>query len=105
MISKYMDSPDEVFGGRLGELQQFCESGCSSLMEGGAEAHFYRLQIHAPGLLALGEDAAQQSGYFARDLRVDRFGRFFPCDVGVSSTGRARQIFSLISTKDRSSRR
>ena len=71
-------------------------------MQGGAEAHLHRLQIYAAGLLPLGEDAAQQGGYFARDLRVDRFGRFFSCGVSVSSTGRARQIFSLTSTKDRS---
>jgi hypothetical protein len=66
-------------------------------MHGGAEAHLHRLQIHATRLLPLGEDAAQQGGYFARDLRVDRFGRFFSCGVSVFWTGRTAQIFSLTS--------
>lgn len=47
-------------------------------MQDGAEAHLHRLQIYAAGLLPLSEDAAQQRGYFPRNLRMDRFGRFFP---------------------------
>ena len=91
------------FGGRFGELQQLSERRRPGLMQGGAEAHLYRLQIYGAGLLPLGEDAAQQRGYLARDLRMNRFGRFFSSGVSVSSTSRARQIFSLTSTKDRSS--
>ena len=72
-------------------------------MHGGAQGHFHRLQIHATGLLTLGKDDVQQAGYFARDLGLDRFGRFFSSALSVSSTGRARQISTLISTKDRSS--
>jgi hypothetical protein len=53
-------------------------------------------------LLAFGEDQAQQTGHFAGDFGLDRFGRFLSVGVRVSSTGRARQIFSLSSTKDRS---
>lgn len=89
-------------GARLGELQQLSESRCAGLMQGGTEGHLHRLQIQIAGLLALREDAAQQRGYFAGDFGVDRFRRFFSSGVSVSSTGRARQIFSLMSTKDRS---
>jgi hypothetical protein len=46
-------------------------------MQGGAETHLRRLQIHNAGLLQLGEDPTQKRGYFARDLGLDRFGRFF----------------------------
>lgn len=66
-------------------------------MQGGAEAHLHCLQIQTAGLLALGQDPAQQGGYFARDLPVDCFGRFFSSGVNVSSTGRRVQIFSLTS--------
>ena len=55
-------------GGRHGKLQQLRESRRSGLMQCGAKAHLHRLQIEAAGLLPLGEDAAQQCGYFARDL-------------------------------------
>jgi len=94
-----------LFGGRFGELEQAAESGRPGLMQSGAEGHFYRFQIHATGLVPLREDAAQQRGYFARDFALDRFGHFFSCAVSVSSTGRARQIFSLTSTKERSNSR
>lgn len=36
------------------------------------------LKIEAAGLLPPGEDTAQQCGYFARHLRLDRRGPFFP---------------------------
>jgi|SRR6266542_5760750 len=71
-------------------------------MQGGAESHFHRLQIRLAGLPALREDQRQQRGYFARDLVLDRRGRFFSSGDSVSSTGRERQIFSLSATKDRS---
>ena len=87
-----------LLGGRLGELQQLTEGRCAGLMQGRTEGQFHRLQIQAAGLPALGEDAAQQRGYFARDLGVDCRGRFFSSDVNVSSTGRNAQIFSLTST-------
>jgi hypothetical protein len=74
-------------GGRLGELQQLAEGRRAGLMQGGTEGHLHRLQIQVAGWLALGEDAAQQRGYFARDLGVDRRGRFFSSGVNVSSTG------------------
>ncbi len=83
--------------GRLGDLQQPRESRRPGLMQGGAEANFHRLQVHAIGPLPFGENATQQSGYFVRDLRVDRRGRFFSSGVSVSPTGRRAQIFSLTS--------
>jgi hypothetical protein len=67
-------------------------------MQGSAEGHFHRLQIQVASMLAFGKDTAQQRGYFARDLGVDRRGRFFSSGVNVSSTGRKAQIFSLTST-------
>src|SRR5436305_1435943 len=89
--------------GRLAKAQQVAEGGGAGMMQGSAEGQFHRLQIRLAGLLALGEDACQQRGYFARDLVLDGLGRFFSCGVSLSSTGRARQSFSLTATKDRSS--
>jgi len=41
----------------------------------------------------------QQTVYFAGNLALDRFGRFFSCGDGdASSIGRERQICVLIST-------
>ena len=86
-----------LVGGRLGELQQLTEAAAPP-DAGGTEGHLHRLQIQVAGLPALGENTAQQRGYFARDLGVDRRGRFFSSGVNVSSTGRKAQIFSLTST-------
>ena len=88
-----------LIGGRLGELQQLAEGGCAGLMQGGAEGHFHRLQIQSSRLLAFGEDAAEQRGYFVLDLGLDRRRRFFSSGVSVSSTGRAWQIFSFTSNR------
>ena len=70
-------------------------------MQSSAEGHLHRFQIRFAGLLALGEDASQERRYFARDLVLDRLGRFFSSGVNVSATGRARQIFSLTSNRSR----
>ena len=67
-------------------------------MHGGAKRHLDRLQIRSADLFSLGEDAAQERSYFARDFRLDRRGRFFSSDVSASSTGRKAQILSLTST-------
>ena len=83
--------------GRFGEAQQVTESGGSSMMQGSAEGHLHRFQIRLAGLLALGEDASQQRGYFARDLVLDRLGRFFSSCVRLSSTVPNRQILSFTS--------
>jgi hypothetical protein len=90
-------------GDRRGKLQQLRESRRSGSMNGCAKAHLHRLQIEAPGLLPLGEGAAQQCSYFAHDLSMDRLARFFPSALSVSFTGRTRQILSLTSTKEHSS--
>jgi hypothetical protein len=67
-------------------------------MQGGTEGHLHRLQIQVADRLAFGEDTAQQRSYLARDLGVDRRGRFFSSGVDVSWTGRNAQILSLTST-------
>lgn len=48
-----------LFGCGLGELQQFTQSCCPGLVEGGTESHFHRFQIRSAGLLPLGKDAAE----------------------------------------------
>jgi hypothetical protein len=82
------------FGG-LAETQQLAEGGSASVVQSSAEGHLHRFQIRLAGLLALGEDASYQGGYLARDLVLDRLGRFFSSGVSVSSTGRKRQTRSL----------
>ena len=86
-----------LFGRGLGELQPLTQRRGSRPMKGSAEGHFDRLQIGSASVFPLGKDTAQQCGYFARDLGLDRLGRFFSSGVSVSSTGRRAQICSLIS--------
>jgi hypothetical protein len=73
---------------RFGKLQQLSQGCGSGLMQGGTKRHLHCLQIHAAGLSALGKDTTQQRSYFARDLGLDRVGRFFSSVVSVSSMGR-----------------
>ncbi len=87
--------------GRLAKAQQLVESRGAGMMQSSAEGHLHRFQIGLAGLLALRENASHERGYFARDLVLDRRRRFFSSGVSVSSTGRARQIFSLISNRSR----
>jgi len=70
-------------------------------LDQGGQYEWPRFQIQLAALGALLEDQLQQTAYFTRDFLLDRVGCFFSCDVRVSSTGRARQIFSLVSTKVR----
>ena len=77
-----------LIGGGLGKLQQLSESRRAGLMHSGAKSHLDCFQIQSAAVRPLGEDAAQQCGYFARALLVDRFGRFFSSAVSVSSMGR-----------------
>ena len=81
----------------FGELQQLSERRRSRLVHGRAKGCLHGFQIGAPTAVALGKDASEQRGYFPRDLRLDRLGRFFSSGVSVSSTGRNAQIFSLTS--------
>ncbi|MCW5981391.1 MAG: hypothetical protein KIT09_25120 [Bryobacteraceae bacterium] len=66
-----------LIGARFGELQPLRKRHRPGAMHSGAKGHLYRLQIHAAGLLAFGQDESEQTGWFARDLGLDRFGRFF----------------------------
>jgi hypothetical protein len=81
----------------LGKLQQFGERRRSRLVHGRTNGRLYRFQIGAPTAVALGKDASEQRGYFPRDLRLDRLGRFFSSGVRGSAIGRNAQIFSLSS--------
>jgi hypothetical protein len=68
-------------------------------MHRGPHRHLDRFQIESAGLTLVLENKAQQRAYFPLNFLVDRFRRFFSCGVRVSSTGRARQIFSFVSIK------
>jgi hypothetical protein len=68
-------------------------------MHGGAEHDFAGFQVHMSRLSPATEQDVQPLGYLARDLVKDRSSRFFPSGVRASlseSSGRCRQIFSLI---------
>jgi hypothetical protein len=60
--------------------------------------HLSGFQVQMPRLALAVEDDAQKLVYFARDFLLDSFRRFFSSDERVSATGRARQIFSLVSS-------
>ena len=87
-----------VAGCRHRKLQQFGQRGRPSVVHGRAHSHLDSFQIHKPSLAAGAEDDAQELVYFARDLLLDSFGRFFSWAVSWdSSTGRNWQTRSLIS--------
>ncbi len=65
---------------RLAEAQQLAEGGSAGTLQSGAKGHLHRFQIQLAGLFALGENAGQQRRSFARDLVLDRLGRFFPLE-------------------------
>jgi len=83
---------------RGGKLQQLGQCGGSGPMQGRTHRHFGGFQIQMACFAAALEQDAEQLVYFARDLLVDRRGRFFSSGERVSSTGRARQILSLTSS-------
>ena len=88
-----------------GTAQQTLQHFRAEWMARGAGGHFDRFQVELTALAQAGEDDLQQRGYFPRPLALDRFGRFFSCSVSASSTGRARQIFSLTASSSRLSSR
>jgi hypothetical protein len=88
------DFPFEV--GRRNE-QLFQDLG-REVMRRGAGGRLSRLHVEVAALAQAGEDDIQQRRYFLGRLALDRFGRFFSSGVRVSSTDRARQIVSLISS-------
>jgi hypothetical protein len=61
--------------------------------------HLDRFQIESGSLALVLENETQQRAYFPFDFLPDSFRRFFSSGVRVSSTGLARQIFSLVSIK------
>jgi hypothetical protein len=63
--------------------------------------HLDRFQIEFAGFALVLQNQTQQAAYFPFDFLTDRFRRFFSCGDNVSSTGLARQIFSLVSIKVR----
>src|SRR5689334_17168306 len=66
-----------------------------------AHQHLDGFQFDASGLVPGGKDNLEKPIYFLSDFALDDFRRFFSCGVSVSSTGRAWQICSFTSTKDR----
>jgi hypothetical protein len=81
--------------------QQLAQSRRSGPVHRGAHRHLDCFQIESARVALVLKDKTQQNTYFAFDFLPDRFRRFFSCDVRVSSTGLARQIFSLVSIKVR----
>jgi hypothetical protein len=67
-------------------------------MHGSPHRHLDRFKVQSSCFPQLLKDETEQPGYFALDFLPDRFRRFFSCGVSVSSTGLARQIFSLTSS-------
>src|ERR1019366_8937472 len=66
------------------------------MVHGGAHQHLGGLQFQMSRWAAVVENHTQQLAYFARDLLLDRFGRFFSwADGWCSSTGRNWQTCSL----------
>lgn len=88
-----------------GELKELTEHRSADTVHGGTRGALDRLQIEAAGFAQCGEDHREKPIYLADGLLLDRFFCFFSCEVSVSSTGRAPQILSLTSTKDRSNSR
>src|SRR5271157_1340842 len=81
--------------------QQMAQGGRSGPMHRCPHGHLDRFQIESSGLALLLKDEPEERAYFPFDFLTDRFRRFFPCGVSVSSTGLWRQIFSLVSIKVR----
>ena len=86
---------------RLRELQQLGECCGSGVMHGRAHRHLDGFQIETACLATAIENDADQLIYLERDFLADGFGRFFSCEVRVSSMGRKRQTCSLTSTRSR----
>ena len=79
------------------ELQQFGQDRCSRMVHGGAHQHLGGFQFQMSRLAAAAENHTQQLAYFARDLLLDGFRRFFFSGGITPAPGRARQILSFTS--------
>jgi hypothetical protein len=76
-------------GSRGWELQQGGQRGGPGPMHGCAHSHLQGFQFPTPRLTVGVEDHTQQLVYFARDLLLDGFDRFFSwADGGSFSAGR-----------------
>src|SRR5438876_602730 len=78
--------------------QQLTQRGCAGAMHGSPHRHLDSFQVESAALALVLEDKPQQCAYFPFDFPPDRLRSFFSAGVRVSSTGRARQIFSLTSS-------
>ena len=81
--------------------EKLAQTSGTGLLQGGAQGHLHRFQVHGARLAPCGENHAQQGVYFPRDFLMDRSSRFFSSAVqppGSCSSGRRRQIFSLVVT-------
>ena len=86
---------------RLLFVQQRFKQPRAGLMQGVARRLLDGFKIEHTAVAPFGEHNSQQPTYFFADFLLDRFDRFFSCDVRSmsSSTGRRRQIAILTSTK------
>jgi hypothetical protein len=90
----------QVIGIRLCELQQLSQGGGASVMHRGPDRCLITFQIETTGRFSIAKNSADQSFYFVGDFLLDLLRRFFSWAVcSVCSTGRARQIFRLTSTR------
>jgi hypothetical protein len=65
-------------------------------MQSGAETHLRRLQIHMPVCFSSAKMRRKSCGYFARDLGLGRFGRFFlRCSRILGGSGTADLFIHL----------
>src|ERR1017187_765777 len=70
------------------------------MMHRGPDRCLVALQIETAGRFLIAKNSADQLFYFAGDFLLDRLRLFFSWAVcSICSTGRARQIFRLTSTR------
>jgi hypothetical protein len=86
---------------RQWHAQESLHRYCPGAMHRVAYQHLNRFQFEASALVPSAKDNLKKPIYFLGDLALDDFRRFFSCVVSVSSTGRAWQICSFTSTKER----
>ena len=84
---------------RRRELQELGQSGRGGAVHGCAHRGLSRFQVEPAFLAPALKQNLKGAIYFALDFEVDRLRSFFSCGVKLSSTGRARQIFSFTSNR------
>jgi ABC-type oligopeptide transport system ATPase subunit len=96
----------DLDGLRQKEEVRRAKRSSSGLVHGRTHSHLDGFQIQATCPAPFRENELQETLYLAGDFLLDDFcRRFFFCGVSSSSTGRARQIFSLTSSNSCASRR